>query len=324
LLLQKEQPVGLGQRPDVWAGTLDMAACKLSEGAIALLGQILAFDPGEPPAEKPAPPTAMPKGGAVLPRLLLERTLAGGAPQFGRRFVCGVRLRNCGLDVHTSRLLLAARPGVQELWLGQNNVGDAAADCVTQCPRLTKLGLEKGHVYDAHAVRLAEALLPVEGKDPPLEELHLGTSPFGGNHVGVKGAEGFSQVLMKNRTLRVLRLDNNPLGDAGVRALWAGLHRNAELKVLGLDNTEWTDKGAETAVRGLLAQDPSARRGPLLAELHCGGNELEEGALVALMELLDSTVPRIETISAWKCGKRHGLSKDLLTRIHDYNGRVIL
>ena len=109
-----------------------------------------------------------------------------------------------------------------------------------------------------------------------------------------------------------------------MRALWTALHQNAELKVLGLDNTEWTNKGAETAVRGLIAQDPSARRGPLLEELHCGGNELEESALVALMELLESTVPRIETISAWKCGKRHGLSKELLNRIHDFNGRVIL
>jgi hypothetical protein len=323
LLLAKDQPVPLGQRPDVWEGTLDLSASKLSEGGIALLGQLLAFDPGEPPAAKPAPPT-MPQGGAVLPRLLLERTLAGGAPQFGRRFVRGVRLRNCALDVHTCRLLLAAKPGVQELWLSQNNVGDAAADCVTQCPRLTKLGLERGGVYDAHAARLAEQLLPVEGKDPPLVELRLGASPFGGNSVGIKGAEGLSQVLMKNRTLRVLRLDNNPLGDAGVRAIWTGLHQNAELKVLGLDNTEWTNKGAETAVRGLIAQDPSARRGPLLEELHCGGNELEESALVALMELLESTVPRIETISAWKCGKRHGLSKELLNRIHDFNGRVIL
>merc|ERR1712096_247725 len=118
--------------------------------------------------------------------------------------------------------------------------------------------------------------------------------------------------------------DNNPLQDAGVRALWAGLHANAELKVLGLDGTGWTDEGVEVSIRSLLAQDPSVRRGPKLQELHCGGNALEEPGLRTLMDLLASASPRIETISAWKAGKKHGLSKEILDAVAASNGRVLL
>ena len=42
------------------------------------------------------------------------------------------------------------------------------------------------------------------------------------------------------------------------------------------------------------------------------------------MDLLDSDVPRIESIAAWKAGKKGGISKQLLDRVAASEGRVVL
>jgi hypothetical protein len=227
-------------------------------------------------------------------------------------------MRDAGLDARRVALLLAGSPDLQELWLGQNPVGGAAAICVRNCKQLRKLGLDRAGILDSHAVELAKLL---EG-DCGLQELHLGQSPFGGNDVGLKGAEALGKMLARNQTLLVLRLDNNPLKDTGIRALWAGLGSNATLQILGLDGTGWTDEGVQVSIAGLQAQ--AEKRGPKLQELHCGGNAIEERGLGMLMDLLDSDVPRIESIAAWKAGKKGGISKQLLDRVAASEGRVVL
>ncbi|XP_059817699.1 NACHT, LRR and PYD domains-containing protein 3-like isoform X2 [Hypanus sabinus] len=101
--------------------------------------------------------------------------------------------------------------------------------------------------------------------------------------------EGIQRLGPRLHKCQELRLNDNKLGDSGVKLVSAAL-RNTECKIqtLGLENVGLTDSGAENVVSALSTN-------PSLTDLNLRYNSLTDGSVPALRGLIQ-TLPSLELI----------------------------
>ncbi|KDO19035.1 hypothetical protein SPRG_15221 [Saprolegnia parasitica CBS 223.65] len=154
--------------------------------------------------------------------------------------------------------LIALLPQLTELHLDANRLGDAGAlpliATLHRCQYLQVLSLDQQGVTDATALALAQAKKP-----PSLRTLRLARNrvtcrgvtalchvmpsldvlDLSRNRIGGGGAQAISTVVSQTAHMRMLDVQMNPLGEAGVLALVASLstERNLRAGVLVLSAT---------------------------------------------------------------------------------------
>ncbi|XP_072894965.1 NACHT, LRR and PYD domains-containing protein 3-like [Hemitrygon akajei] len=196
---------------------------------------------------------------------------------------------------------LSTNPSLTELNLNDNKLGDSGVKLVSAALRnpeckIQKLGLGKVGLADSGAEDLASAL----STNSSLMELDLSNNKLGDSGVKLvsaalrnpeckiqklwlrkvgltdSGAEDLASALSTNSSLTVLNLNENKLGDSGVKLVSVAL-RNAECKIqkLGLRNVGLTDSGAAVLFSALSTK-------PSLTELDLGSNSLTYLSLPAL------------------------------------------
>ncbi|XP_072893431.1 NACHT, LRR and PYD domains-containing protein 3-like isoform X1 [Hemitrygon akajei] len=196
---------------------------------------------------------------------------------------------------------LSTNPSLTELNLNDNKLGDSGVKLVSAALRnpeckIQKLGLGKVGLADSGAEDLASAL----STNSSLMELDLSNNKLGDSGVKLvsaalrnpeckiqklwlrkvgltdSGAKALASALSTNSSLTVLNLNENKLGDSGVKLVSAAL-RNAECKIqkLELRNVGLTDSGAAVLFSALSTK-------PSLTELDLGSNSLTDLSLPAL------------------------------------------
>ncbi|XP_067836220.1 NACHT, LRR and PYD domains-containing protein 3-like [Heptranchias perlo] len=178
-------------------------------------------------------------------------------------------------------------------------------NCSIQCEELQRLGpaLHKCQVLRLGSNKLGDSgvkLLsaPLRNPDCKIQELQLRYNDLTGSC-----SEDLSSALSINRSLTVLDLSNNKLGDSGVKLLSAAL-RNPDCKIqkLRLDDVGLTDSCTED-----LASALSTNRS--LTDLNLGSNSFTDRSVPALRSLI-LTRRSLEWIGLWgnqfsPNGKRH-------------------
>ncbi|XP_062895929.1 NACHT, LRR and PYD domains-containing protein 3-like [Mobula hypostoma] len=168
-------------------------------------------------------------------------------------------------------------------------------DCNIQCEGIQRLGpglhkcqqlsLGENELGDSGVKLVSAALRNPQCK---IQKLWL-------NRVGLtdSGAEDLASALSTNPSLTELKLNNNKLGDSGVKLVSAAL-RNPECKIqkLGLNRVGLTDSGAEDLVSALSTNLS-------LMELDLGLNSLTDRSVPALRRLI-LTLPSLKRIGLWQ------------------------
>ncbi|XP_067836520.1 NACHT, LRR and PYD domains-containing protein 3-like [Heptranchias perlo] len=188
---------------------------------------------------------------------------------------------------------------IQELELWMNNLtasctGDLSSALSTN-RSLTALNLGNNKLRDSGVKRLFTAL-----RNPDCKIQKLG---LWGNHLTDSCTEDLVSALSKNRSLTVLDLSDNKLGDSGVKLLSAAL-RNPDCKIqkLDLNDVGLTDSCTEDLVSAL-----STNRS--LTDLSLGLNSFTDRSVPALRSLI-LTRRSLMRIVLWanqfsSNGKRH-------------------
>ncbi|XP_072892273.1 ribonuclease inhibitor-like [Hemitrygon akajei] len=106
------------------------------------------------------------------------------------------------------------------------------------------------------------------------------------------GAKDFASALGINRSVTVLNLNDNKLGDSGVKLVSAALRKRAcKIQKLWLDNAGLTDSGAKDVVSALSTI-------PSLTELYLALNSLTDRSVPALRRLILS-LPSLKRFRLW-------------------------
>ncbi|XP_059816500.1 NACHT, LRR and PYD domains-containing protein 3-like [Hypanus sabinus] len=149
----------------------------------------------------------------------------------------------------------------QNLELGTNELGDSGMKLVSAALRIPECKIQKLWLWD---VGLTDS-----------------------------GAEDFASALGINRSVTVLNLNDNKLGDSGVKLVSAALRKRAcKIQKLWLDNAGLTDSGAEDVVSALCAI-------PSLTELYLALNSLTDRSVPALRRLILS-LPGLKRFRLWR------------------------
>ncbi|XP_072893263.1 NACHT, LRR and PYD domains-containing protein 3-like [Hemitrygon akajei] len=166
-------------------------------------------------------------------------------------------LEKCHIQCEGIQRLGPGLHNCQELRLGDNDLGDSGVKLVSA------------------------SLRNPECKIQTLELFNVGLT--------VSGAKDFASALSKNRSLTVLCLSDNTLGDSGVKLVSAALRKpECKIQKLELFGVGLTDSGAEDLV-STLSTDPS------LTELSLESNLLTDRSAPALGRLI-LTLPSLQWI----------------------------
>ncbi|XP_059814419.1 NACHT, LRR and PYD domains-containing protein 12-like [Hypanus sabinus] len=165
---------------------------------------------------------------------------------------------------------------IQKLWLSYVGLTDSGAEDLVSAlstnRSLTKLDLSGNELGDS-GVKLVFAAL----RNPECKIQRMGL-----NNVGLtdSGAEDLASALSTNPSLTELDLNDNILGDSGVKLVSVAL-RNQECKIqkLWLNNVGLTDSGAEDLVSALSTK-------PSLTVLDLTSNSLTDRSVPALRRLI--------------------------------------
>ncbi|XP_074854009.1 ribonuclease inhibitor-like [Carettochelys insculpta] len=214
---------------------------------------------------------------------------------------CHITAASCG-DLSA---VLAAKPSLTELSVGENKIGDPGVVLLCQgllnpnC-KIEKLWLWECGVTPASCKDLAQVLSTKESLtelslignelgDPGMEQLCQGLKDPKAKlqalwirECGLTAAccKSISAVLSTNQTLREVHMGGNMIGDAGVEIIYEGLmNPNCNLRSLWLGNCDLT-----AACCGNLATIISSK--PCLAELDLSNNALEDEGVKKLCESL--------------------------------------
>ncbi|CAG9335451.1 unnamed protein product [Blepharisma stoltei] len=152
-----------------------------------------------------------------------------------------LELSSCNLGDQGIRMLnlgLSKLPDLETLSLGENKIGpEGAALLAKSFPKLEKLKILRlwdNNFGDEGASALVKNFLLLDH----LEELFLGD-----NSIGYEGMESIASSLPKSLT--VLSLSGNPIGDLGMRFLCESLLKLTKLRQLYLENTKIGDVGVQ-------------------------------------------------------------------------------
>lgn len=217
-----------------------------------------------------------------------------------------LRLESCGLTAANCAdlsAIVAAKPSLSELHLGNNKLGDAGL--AELCPGLLSPSsrLKTLWLWECDFTTSAcKDLCRVLGAKESLRELSVA-----GNAVGDEGArllceslrdprcrlenlwikscsltaaccQHVSAMLAQNRSLQELQMSSNNLGDAGVEELCQGLSQpGTTLRVLSVGDCEVRDQGC-TSLAALLLANHS------LVELDLSNNCMSEVGVMKLAE----------------------------------------
>ncbi|KAM8814437.1 ribonuclease inhibitor isoform 1-T2 [Rhynchonycteris naso] len=234
-----------------------------------------------------------------------------------------VRLDDCGITEQRCRdisLALRDNPALTELSLYSNELGDTGVQlvlqglqhpackvqklCLQNCsltgagcrtlpsvlralPSLHTLDLSYNALGDAGLRLLCEGLL-----DP---QCHLESLQLDYNSLTTASCEPLAAALRTKRELKELVLNNNDLGEAGVRTLCQGLAESAcPLESLRLENCGLTSANCQDLC-GIVAAKSS------LCDLKLGDNKLGDTGITALCPGLLSPSSQLRTLWLWEC-----------------------
>ncbi|XP_072894240.1 NACHT, LRR and PYD domains-containing protein 3-like isoform X2 [Hemitrygon akajei] len=226
-------------------------------------------------------------------------------------------LQKCHIQCEGIQRLGPGLHKCQELRLGRNDLGDSGVKLVSAALRnpeckIQKLGLGNVRLTDSGAEDLDSAL----STNTSLTELDLSDNKLGDSGVKLvsaalrnpeckiqklllgdvgltdSGAKDLAFALSTNPSLTGLNLNENKLGDSGVKLVSEAL-RNPECKIqkLELVYVGLTDSGAEDLVSALSTN-------PSLTGLNLRSNSLTDRSVPALRHLI-LTHPTLERIQLW-------------------------
>ncbi|XP_062895928.1 NACHT, LRR and PYD domains-containing protein 12-like isoform X2 [Mobula hypostoma] len=229
---------------------------------------------------------------------------------------------------------LSTNPSLTELDLGANKLGDSGVKLVSEALRnpeckIQKLGLDNVGLTDSAVEDLASAL----STNPSLTELDLGANKLGDSGVKLvsealrnpeckiqklwlydvgltaNGAKDLISTLSTNRSLTELSLNDNNLGDSGVKLLSAALRiSKCKLQKLWLRNVGLTDSGVED-LASVLSTNPS------LTELNLGANELGDSGVKLVSAALSNSKCCIQKLWLFDVSLTANGAKDLISTL---------
>ncbi|XP_038656820.1 NACHT, LRR and PYD domains-containing protein 3-like isoform X2 [Scyliorhinus canicula] len=202
-------------------------------------------------------------------------------------------------------LLLSANRLLKDLDLGNNKLGDSGVTALSVALRDLACKLQKLELYENILTdSCAQDLASILSTNQSLMELNLGNNKLGDsgvkllsvalrtpdckiqklllykNHVSHSCAEDLVSVLSTNRSLTVLNLNNNKLGDSGVKILSEALRNpDSKMQKLGLDNVGLTDLCAPELTSAL-------RTNHSLKILELGSNHFTDQTIPVLGSLI--------------------------------------
>ncbi|XP_066223199.1 ribonuclease inhibitor isoform X1 [Saccopteryx leptura] len=229
---------------------------------------------------------------------------------------CGITGQRCG-DISSA---LRDNPALTELSLYSNELGDSGVQLVLQglqgptC-RIQKLCLQNCSLTGAGCRTLPSVLRAL----PSLHTLDLSYNPMGDaglrllceglldpqchierlqldySSLTAASCEPLAAVLRTKRELKELVLNNNDLGEAGVRTLCQGLAESpCPLESLRLESCGLTSANCQDLC-GIVATKPS------LCDLKLGDNKLGDTGIAALCPGLLSSSSQLKTLWLWEC-----------------------
>ncbi|XP_069461448.1 ribonuclease inhibitor-like isoform X2 [Ambystoma mexicanum] len=210
-------------------------------------------------------------------------------------FLAELEISDNTLDDSAVRQLCEAlkNPGcrLQKLGMGSCSLTETCcgdlATLLFASESLTELDLDDNELKDPGVKLLCEGLKNQACKIQKLEIGHCSLTDL--------CCEDLASALLLNRSLVVLDLVSNKLGDAGVRHLCESLrHPDCSLQKLRLINCSLTRSSCEH-----LASALSTNR--FLTDLILGSNELRDLGVYQLCEGLKSPNCRLQTLGLWRC-----------------------
>ncbi|XP_072133528.1 uncharacterized protein [Mobula birostris] len=248
-----------------------------------------------------------------------------------------LRLRNVGLTDSGAKDLastLRTNRSLMELNLNDNKLGDSGVKLVSaalkkaKC-KIQKLWLRDVGLTDSGAKDLASAL----SSNPSLTELNLGANKLGDSGVKLvsaalknseckiqklwlydvgltdSGAKDLNSTLSTNQSLTELSLNDNKLGDSGVKLVSEALKLSeCKIQKLSLRNVGLTDSGVEDLLSAL-------RTNPSLTELNLSGNKLGDSGVKLVSEALRNSECKIQKLCLYDVGLTDSGAKDLASTL---------
>ncbi|OJJ35723.1 hypothetical protein ASPWEDRAFT_110735 [Aspergillus wentii DTO 134E9] len=161
---------------------------------------------------------------------------------------------NC-IDSHSFSLIadaLVKSTAVTNLWLKRNPLGPGSTDSIfrliANTPNLRTLDLDQTELGDAGVVALFNKLATYSPSIP----LSLKAIYLSGVGISIAACEAMASYLASPHCgLTSLYMSNNPIGDAGARALAAGLQHNRSIQRLCLQSIGLTGTGARVLISSL-------------------------------------------------------------------------
>ncbi|XP_072133413.1 uncharacterized protein [Mobula birostris] len=248
-----------------------------------------------------------------------------------------LQLRNVGLTDSGAKDLastLRTNRSLMELNLNDNKLGDSGVKLVSaalkkaKC-KIQKLWLRDVGLTDSGAKDLASAL----SSNPSLTELNLGANKLGDSGVKLvsaalknseckiqklwlydvgltdSGAKDLNSTLSTNQSLTELSLNDNKLGDSGVKLVSEALKiSECKIQKLSLRNVGLTDSGVEDLLSAL-------RTNPSLTELNLSGNKLGDSGVKLVSEALRNSECKIQKLCLYDVGLTDSGAKDLASTL---------
>ena len=181
---------------------------------------------------------------------------------------------------------------LKHLYLSHNPIGEhvegatAVAKMLVENKTLTKLYLEDFHISSEGTVELIAALC----KNTTLQLLDMSHNPIG-EHVG--GATAVAKMLVENKTLTSLDLQDCHISSQGAVELAAALCKNSTLNYLGMNRNPIGVEGA-SSMSDMLQHNTS------LEELHLRDDSVGEEGVHQLINSLKHNQTLRQLLLPWK------------------------